>query len=513
MGKWWPLVAVCLGAFMLLVDVTIVTVALPQIAVDLRASFSGLQWIIDGYTLALAALLLGAGSVADRWGRRRTYVAGLALFAAASLACGLAPSAEVLVAARFAQGVGGAAMFATTMALLNVSYRGPDRAVAFGVWGAVLGAAAAAGPMLGGLLTHQLDWRAIFLVNLPISVVAIVLTLRVLRESRDPEARRVDLPGVVTFAIAAGSATYALIRAGEEGWTGSGTAIWFGLAAVALIAFLAVERRSAHGMLDLGLFRSPTFVGIMLAATLLPVAAFAYPVYLSLWLQSVLGLEAVHAGLALVPMSALAFVVAAGTARLLQHVSPRLTIGIGLLVIGTGTMLQALLVTTGSWAAVLPGLAVAGIGVGLASPALASAGMAAVPYERAGMASGAVNTFRQLGTALGIAAFGTVFRARVEAVLESRIPDPRAATDALTAGRVDAVQAQVPESARGALDHLLREAFGAGLSATLMLASVTGVVCGVLTLLLVRRSAPPAADPNSDDPESDDPTRVGLRGS
>ena len=212
MKKWWPLVAVCAGTFMLLVDVTIVTVALPDMARELHTTFQDLQWVIDLYALVLAALVLTVGSVADRLGRRRVYLIGLVVFALSSLACGLAPNVGVLIAARGVQGLGAAAMFATTMALISSSYSGRERGVAFGVWGAVNGAAAAAGPIVGGLLATHFGWRWIFLVNLPVSVVAVGMTLLVMRESRDPHPSRVDVPGMVSFTVAAAALTYALIR-------------------------------------------------------------------------------------------------------------------------------------------------------------------------------------------------------------------------------------------------------------------------------------------------------------
>jgi EmrB/QacA subfamily drug resistance transporter len=416
MRTWSPLIAVCLGTFLLLVDVTIVVVALPALATDLDSSFAGLQWVLDGYALSLAALLLGAGSLADRYGRRRTYLAGLALFGVASLACALAPNAPALVAARVAQGVGGAAMFATTAAILNVTYSGRDRGVAFGVWGAVNGAAAAAGPILGGLLTEHADWRWIFLVNLPVCAVAAWYAVRGLAESRSPQGSRFDLPGTVTFTLAAGAVVYGLIRATGDGWTDRLALASFAVGIAASVAFVVAERLSAHPMLDLGLFRAPSFRALILAALLAQAAAFAYLPYTTVWLQQVLGHGPVDAGLlGALPMSAAALVVGALAGGPLQRVPPRITVGVGLLLIGAGAASQARLDAHSGGAALVPGLIVAGVGVGAVLPSLASAVLAAVPRDRSGMASGALNTFRQLGFALGVAVFGVLFQHRVDA--------------------------------------------------------------------------------------------------
>ncbi|WP_171074054.1 MFS transporter [Nonomuraea basaltis] len=407
---WQPLAAACLGAFMLLVDVTIVMVALPQITADLHLSFAGTQWLLDGYVLALAALLLAAGSLADHAGRRRVYLVALAVFALASLACGLAPSGGVLLAARVVQGAGGAAMMATTLALISSTYHGRQRGIAFGVWGGVNGAAAAVAPVLGGLLTEHLNWRAIFLVNLPISLAAAWLTLRAVKESRLPGAGRPDWAGMVTFTVAAGALTYGLIEAGQYGWTAARTLVPLGAAAVALVAFLVVETRSARPMLDLRLFADRSFSGIMAGAGLLMPAAFACLAFTSLWLQGDLGLGPVLAGLALAPMAATSLVVSIAASRLLPRLSPRAAVGAGLLLIGAGAFLQGTLDQHSAWTALAPGLVVTGVGVGLAIPSLSSAAMAFAPPPRAGMAAGAVNTVRQLGYALGIAVLGLLYQ-------------------------------------------------------------------------------------------------------
>ncbi|SEG86135.1 drug resistance transporter, EmrB/QacA subfamily [Actinacidiphila yanglinensis] len=416
MRKWLPLVAICLGAFILLVDVTIVNVALPSMASDLNASFSSLQWVMDMYALALAALLLAAGSLADLFGHRRLYVVGLVIFALASLAAALSPNAATLITARAVQGVGGAAMFATSAALVATTYHGRDRGTAFGVWGAVNGAAAALGPVLGGLLTEGFGWQAIFLVNLPIAVVAVVLTLRVLPEGRRG-AGRLDVPGAVTFTLAAAALTYALMRGGDHGWTDGPTLTSFVVAAVATVAFVVAELRSAHPMLDLSLLRRPTFSGLLGASLLYQAAAFSGLVYVSLWLQNVLGLSPIRGGLALMPLAGASFVVAAVAGKHAHRFAPAVPIGGGLVLVAAGSALLWQSVSAGSHAASLyAGLAVVGVGVGLSMPVLVSTAVDAVPLNRSGMAGGAVNTFRQLGMSLGIALFGSMFSSRLRHV-------------------------------------------------------------------------------------------------
>ena len=478
MRKWWPLVAVCAGTFMLLVDVTIVTVALPDMARELHTTFSDLQWVIDLYALVLAALVLTVGAVADRIGRRRVYVIGLVVFAVSSLACGVAPNVGVLIAARGVQGVGAAAMFATTIALISSSYSGRERGVAFGVWGAVNGAAAAAGPIVGGLLTAHFGWRWIFLVNLPVSVVAVGLTLVVVHESRNPHAARVDLPGMVSFTVAAAALTYALIRGA---WSSGFTIALLALAICSLVAFAGVEQRRRDPMLDLTLLRNAPFTALLVGGALLSAAAWASMTYESLWLQSVLGLSPIKAGLVLLPAALAAFAVSAAIGRVLHVASPRLLVGTGLLVIAAGALAQAVIRTGSSWWVVMPGLALVGIGAGLAMAPLSASAMAAVPVTRAGMAGGAISTFRQLGYAFGIAVLGEVFRGGLTRVAGAPL------SGALSGGEAGTVMARSP-----ALAPLVHRAFATGLDETFLVAAGLGLVAGVVVLTFVKPPAAPA---------------------
>ncbi|BBC32397.1 hypothetical protein SGFS_036910 [Streptomyces graminofaciens] len=483
----------CLGTFMLLVDVTIVSVALPQMTDSLDASFSALQWVVDIYVLVLAALLMALGSLSDLTGARRVYLAGLAVFAVASLACGLANSSELLIAARGVQGLGAAAMFATNTALLASNYEGRDRGVAFGMWGAVNGAAAAAGPILGGVLTEHLDWRWIFLVNLPVAAVALYIGGKHLSGSSTRTDRRVDLPGTVTFTLASTLLIFALIRAGEDGWGATSTLLLFGGCALALILFVLAERGRRDPMLDLGLLRTPSFGGLMTGALVFSAAAFANLVFVSVWAQTVLDFSPVKAGLILMPLSLMSFVAAGLAGRFLAQVPPQYPIGAGLLLIGAGTLLEMLVTGSSGWIALLPGFLLTGLGVGIASPILASAALAAAPADRAGMAGGAANTFRQLGFALGIPAVGTLVSGAVATKLTDSglFDDADSAAELVTGGQSASVLAGVPEQSKAAAATVVEDAYAAGLDLAFLASGLAALVAGVLVLLVVRPSARP----------------------
>lgn len=486
MRKWAPLIAVCLGTFMLLIDVTIVNVALPDLTKDLGATFSQLQWVIDIYALALAALLLGAGSIADAIGLKKVYLAGLSIFALASLACGTAQNVEWLIIARGIQGIGGAAMFATTVALINVSYQGRDRGTGYGIWGAVAGAGAGAGVVIGGVLTQFLSWHWVFLVNLPISVIAIGLSIVVFT---DGERKRVhlDVSGMITFTAAAGLLTFGIIRAGEDGWTARGPVIAFLVGLAAAVVFILVQRRHSNPLIDLRLLRSRAFTGATLASLLLSLSAFSSLVLVSIWLQSVIGLDPLGAGLALLPLAGTAFVVAGAFGRFMDAVPPVAPIAGGLLLIGLGGLLLNLVQNDSSWPALTPGLIVIGIGVGLSNPPLTSTALAAVSREHSGMASGIVNTARQLGLAFGVAILGTVFTARAaDVLLKANVPNSDDVAQAVSGGQSAQVIAQAPAELRSQLDTAIHDAFASGLHGAFLVAGGLGVLGAVLCYLLLR---------------------------
>ena len=483
----------CLGTFMLLLDITIVNVALPDIQRALNSSFSDLQWIVDAYALTLAAFLLTAGSLADMFGRRLLYLIGLAVFTLASVLCGFAVSTVMLQLSRALQGVGGAIMFAVSLALLADSFRGKDRGVAFGAWGAVTGLAVAIGPLLGGVLTSGLSWRWIFFVNVPIGIAAVIIALAKVAESRATKASRPDWLGFSLFTVALSSLVYGLIESNQRSFTDGLVLGCLAVAAVLLAVFVFVELRSPQPMFDMKLFKLPTFSGGSVAAFGLSASIFSMLLYLVLYLQDILGYSPLATGARLMVISGGILVTSTVAGRLTSRVPIRLLVGPGLIVVGIGLLLMRGLDAGSAWTHLIPGMIVGGIGIGIVNPPLASTAVGVVPPQRAGMASGINSTFRQVGIATGIALLGTLFSnnvkdevlARVAAVPGLSRSGPQIAT-AVQSGEIRNVIARLPEHARLAVGTITRAAFTTGLNRILLVAAVIALVSGVVSLAAIR---------------------------
>jgi EmrB/QacA subfamily drug resistance transporter len=490
--KWWTLIAVCTGMFMLLLDVTIVIVAQPAIQSGLHASFSDVQWTLDAYALTLAALLLTSGSLADRYGRKRVFAIGLTIFTLGSLLCGVAANPLMLIASRSGQGVGGAMMFATSLALLGQSFRGRERGVAFGVWGGVVGIASALGPVLGGIITTEWNWRGIFLVNVPIGVFALAVTVWRTDESRSPDPGRPDWAGFVLFTGGLVSLIYGLIRAGESTWSNAGVIGCLAGGVVLLAAFVLTESRVAHPMFDLSLLRVPTFSGGAIAAFAMNGSLYAILLYFVIYLQDVLGYSALGAGLRLAILSLAQLVTSVIAGRLSERVPTRWLIGPGLLLVGIGLIVMSGLNGASSWTHLVPGFIVAGFGGGLVNPPLASTAIGVVPPEKAGMASGVNTTFRQVGIATGIAALGSIFTSAIQSHLTSALPPSLAGSagrmvTAIRQGSVGQVIASVPAADRGVVGGALRSSFAAALNELLYVTAGLAFVGAVCAVVLIRR--------------------------
>lgn len=497
--KWWTLIAVCTAVFMLLLDITVVNVALPDIQRSLNSSFSDLQWVVDAYSLTLAAFLLTAGVVGDIYGRREVFAVGLGIFSAASLVCGLSTTPLMLNLARAVQGVGGAIMFATSLALIANAFMGRDRGTAFGIYGAVIGGAVAVGPLIGGAITSGIGWRWIFFVNVPIGVVAILITFAKIMESKDPRARRVDWIGFVTFSASLFALVFALVRGNDLGW-GSPTIVGLLVGAgVLMVVFFVNEAKSRDPMLDLGLFRIPAFAGLSVAAFTLAASIFAMFLYLTLYIQDNLGYGPFAAGLRFLPMTLVTFFVAFFAGRLTVRMPSRILLGVGMLVVAASLFLMGTTDPDSTWTVLLPGFIVGGLGIGIVNPVLASGAVSVVEPQRSGMASGANNTFRQVGIATGIAVLGAVFQSQIVSHTSAALGRTAVGAEvlhrggahlrsALPSGEVRTVAAAIPDpSARAALLHAYHIGFSTSLNHLMTIGGVVALVGAVGAFALVRQ--------------------------
>jgi EmrB/QacA subfamily drug resistance transporter len=402
------LAVACVATAMLMLDIAVINTAIPKIAKDLHAGLSGVQWVIDAYTLTLAAAVLTAGSLSDRFGRKRSFITGMFVFTAASLACGLSGSIMALDVSRAVQGVGAAIMFATALALIGDAYpSAKERAGALAVFGATIGASFAIGPLVGGALTSWLNWPSIFYVNLPIGIGCMIAALRV-PEARDPLPRKPDVVGQALLGAGLFLLILGLLRGNEDGWTSTRIVVELAVAGVLLVAFVVAEAIVATPMLPLSLFRNPSFTGAQLGAFAISSTFFAVFIYLTLYLQNVLGLSPIKAGLVYLPGTMIMLFVSAGTANLHGRVSARTLVVTGLVLIAAGMALMTLVTPTSSWVLILPGEIVALIGAGMFNPALSEVVLREAGDGQSGLAAGVNDTFRQAGIAVGVAALGAL---------------------------------------------------------------------------------------------------------
>jgi EmrB/QacA subfamily drug resistance transporter len=471
----------------------VVNTALPAIQRDLGGSFTDLQWVIDAYALSLAALVLTAGSLADRLGRRRVFAVGLGIFSAASLMCGLAPDPTFLNIARAVQGIGGAIMFAVSLALVAQEFpAGRERGMAMGIYGATIGIAVAVGPLVGGLLTDGLGWQSVFLLNVPIGIAAVAITYWKVAESRDPNATRVDWAGLVTFSTSLFLLVLALVRGNDEGWGSPLIVSLIASAAVLLIAFVVIERRVAQPMLPLELFRRPAFTGVQLAAFAVSGSMFALFLYLTLYLQNFLGYSAVDAGLRYLPITVASFIVAPLAGMALARIQARYLMAGGLALTGVGLALMAGLHMDSGWTALLAGFVVSGVGVGLLNPVIADVALSVVPKERSGMAAGINDTFRQVGIAVGIAAWGAIFlgvgSSKTEEVAGGAVSggQARGLVEAASSGQLHQALNGVPNGAQAVVRNAAEQGFLHGLNEILILGAGLSFIGSLFALWLVR---------------------------
>jgi EmrB/QacA subfamily drug resistance transporter len=486
--KWWTLVLVSVATFMLLLDVTIVNVALPDIQRSLHASLSSLQWVVDAYSLMLASFLLTAGSLGDRLGRRRVFTIGFGIFTFASFLCGISDSPTLLNLFRGLQGIGGAGMFATSLALIGQEFHGKDRATAFGVWGATIGGAVAVGPLIGGVITETLGWEWIFFVNVPIGIAAMILTERKVRNVFAENPEPLDIPGLVTFSSSLFLFIFALIRGNPEGWGSPVILACLIGAAVLMALFITIETRTRYPMLDLTLFRNPAFNGVSAVAFCLSGGMFALFLYLTIYMQGVLDYSPLEAGLRFLPLTVLGFVASPVAGALSNRIEIRVLLGIGLGLVGVGLLFMHGVSPDSEWTTLLVGFLIAGIGIGVTNPGIGQAAIAVVPVEKSGMGSGINSTFRQLGISTGVAGLGAIFQSDVNSKLGELLPHAPKGLGEIVAesGSRGVAALHLPPAVQTKAVHAADVAFVGGFNSIILIAAILSFAGAAAGFFLTR---------------------------
>jgi EmrB/QacA subfamily drug resistance transporter len=412
--KWWTLAAVSFGLFMIMLDNTVVNVALPSMQRALRIDRAELEWVVNAYALTFGVLLLSGGKLADLLGRRLIFIVGLVVFTGSSLACGLAKGPEVLIAARTVQGIGAALMNPATLSIITATFPPRQRGTAIGIWAGVSAMALAIGPLVGGILTQKIDWSWIFFINVPIGVVAIAAARAFVDESRDTShVQRLDLPGLVSSGVGLFALTYALISTNHHAWTSARVLALFAVAAVSLALFVLLELHQRYPMLDLSLFRDSTFAGANTVMLLVGLAMFGIFFFNSLFIQNILRYSAIQTGATFLPMTILIILVAPQAGRLSDRLGSRWLVAIGMLLLTASLLIFSTLDVGSSFWNILPGLLVGGFGMALTMTPVTAAAMSSVPVAKAGVGSAVINSMRQVGGSLGIAIMGAVVATEV----------------------------------------------------------------------------------------------------
>jgi len=407
--KWWTLAAVAFGLFMIMLDNTVVNVALPSIGRDLHVTVSSLEWVVTAYALTFAALLITGGKLGDLMGRRRIFVIGIAFFTLSSLACGLAPTAGFLIGARAVQGIGAALMNPASLSIITATFPPRERGQAIGIWAGVSAMALAIGPLIGGLIVDNLNWNWIFFINIPVGVAGIIVSQLVIKESRDTSHEQsIDLPGLITSSAGLFALTFALIEGNGHGWTSPEIVGLFSAAALLLVGFVVLERYQRLPMLDLSLFRNGSFAGSNVVAMLVSLGMFGVFFFVSLYIQNILGWSATKAGASFLPMTLLIILVAPIAGKLSDRVGSRWLMGAGMTLVSISLLFYQRVGLHSTFWTLLPAMLLGGVGMAMTMSPMTAAAMSSVPVDKAGVGSGVLNSFRQLGGSLGIALMGAI---------------------------------------------------------------------------------------------------------
>jgi EmrB/QacA subfamily drug resistance transporter len=495
--RWWTLAAMCFALFMIMLDNTVVNVALPSIQRDLHADLSSLEWTINAYTLSFAVLLVTGGRLGDIFGRRRLFLTGVVIFALSSAAIGLAPTDLALVAGRAIQGVGAALMMPATLSIISNAFPAHERGKAIGTWAGVSALALAIGPVVGGFLTESVSWRAIFFLNLPVAVGAVAVTLFAAHESRDDTVeRRIDVPGIAAITVGLTALVFGLVESNSWGWGSTRIVSLFVVAALALAAFVAIELRTRVPMVDFSFFRSRSFLGANLVAFVVSFAMLAMFFFMALYMQNILGYSPLQAGVRFLPSTLCVMAVGPIAGRLTDRLGPRNLIVTGLLIVAAALAWQSRVGVHTTYAFLLPGFVAMGIGIALVMSPMSTAAMNAVQVTKAGVASGVLSMSRMVGVTFGVAAMGALVAALGRSRLEQLLPG-------LPAGRREAmVQALGGGSTGGHVSprvaDAMREAYVYALGNGLRVGAGVALLGAAFALALVARRPMPAQPPAPD---------------
>jgi EmrB/QacA subfamily drug resistance transporter len=487
--RWWTLAAMCFALFMIMLDNTVVNVALPSIQSSLNASLPGLEWTLNAYTLTFAVLLVTGGRLGDVYGRRRVFLVGVAIFALSSAAVGLAPAEAWLVSGRALQGIGAALMMPATLSIITDAFPAEERGRAIGIWAGVSGLALAIGPVVGGALTEYVSWRAIFFLNLPVALGAVAVTMFAARESRDDLAeRRVDLPGVAALSLGLTALVLALVEGNQWGWGSPAILALLCAAVVGIVAFVALEPRVREPVVDFSFFRSRTFFGANVVGFIVSFAMLAIFFFLALYMQNILGYSPLQAGVRFLPTTILVIVTAPFAGWLTDRIGPRPPMTVGLLLVAVALLLTTRVDVDTGYSLLLPTLALMGVGIGLTMAPMSTAAMNAVSTAKAGVASGILSMTRMVGATFGIAVLGALFQHlasnRLDSLLRGAgltaaqrdqiVHNLGSARDSVGAGLDPQHVAQVGRAAREAFIHALSGGMWlcAGVAAVGVLASL-----------------------------------------
>ncbi len=484
-ARWWTLGAMCFALFMIMLDNTVVNVALPSIQRDLHASLPALEWTMNAYTLTFAVLLVTGGRLGDIFGRRKVFLFGVAVFGASSLAIGFAPTDGVLLAFRAVQGIGAAFMMPATLSIITQSFPAEERGTAIGTWAGVSALALAVGPILGGFLTQDVGWRAIFYINPPIAVAAVAVTLFAARESRDETVgRSLDLPGIATLTAGLTALVLALVESNSWHWGSARIVGLFAVAVIALAMFVAIELRVRAPMLDFSFFRSRTSAGANVVAFLVTFAMFAMFFFMTLYMQNVLHYSPLQTGVRFLPATLAIIVMGPLAGWLTDRIGPRPLMALGLVIVGAALLIQSRLTIHTGYGLLLPGFILMGTGIGLVMSPMSTAAMNAVDRAKSGAASGVISMSRMVGGSVGLAVMGalvtTIGRSRLDSTL-TQMPAAARAKLATTLG-FGGPQAghATPQTV-----HALHDAFVSALAAGLKVSAAVAVVGAALALWLI----------------------------